>query len=590
MTPLPSEKAWLLIDRRQADSDDERALDCVLLNLVNAGWRSALRIDDLDVWLGPKATIQVRQVHRRHILIGRWSGDAALAARIAASRSAVGTARAAVTGGSGRYVLAWREDDGRLALLRDPSGALDCVWWRFGGVRLASDQPPEAADALLPANLAIDWEVLGDIAASPGLLSDRVALRGLQTVTPGDLVLIDCDQEARPIWRPTDFYRPAGGWDDRPEALMETVDEAVRLAVSPHDRVFGEISGGLDSAIVSSSLAAIGEGDRARFINYYGDWKEGDERDYAVAAAKLADLPLQTARKPVAAVTAGLLEPLGQGIRPALHGVDVAYDRDVARRMTRRKATALLTGQGGDAVFFQAPDPQIVVDRRRREGLRGFRPGYWTSVGRWTRHSGWTIAGLALNPPRRAESRGRRHSWLEDTDDIPPAKFGQILRLANCQLFWGDCLRCRSGELLHPLLTQPVMELCLSIPADRLVQGVRDRGLARLAFASRLPVSITERRDKGDLSQFYGHVVQRSLPEIRALLLDGYLASHRLLDRVELERELTPDRLVWSQTSNRHLLHAVLEVWARYWAKRIEARRWPKIPTKPVENVRVEVA
>lgn len=584
------DRAWLLIDRRQADANDVVVLERALVGLAHAGWRSALSVDGLDVWLGPRAALDVRQVHRRHILIGRWTGDAALAALIGASRSPAEIARAAIGGGSGRYVLAWEEDDGRLGLLRDPSGALDCVWWRHGGLRLASDQPPRAADALLPADLAIDWEVLGEIATSPGLLSDRVALRGLHTVTPGDLVLIERGHQAQAIWRPAAFYRPADGWDDRPEALQEAVDEAVRDAVAPHQDVFGEISGGLDSAIVSSSLAAVGEGDKARFINFYGDWKEGDERDYAFAAAGKAGFPLQAARKPVAPVTAGLLEPLGWGIRPALHGVDVAYDRDVARRMARRKATALLTGQGGDAVFFQAPDPQVVIDRRRREGWRGLRPGYWAEVGRWTRHSAWTIAGLALNPPARGAGRGRRHAWLAETDEVPPAKYGQILRLANCQLFWGDCLRARSGDLLHPLLSQRVMEHCLSIPADRLVLGVRDRGLARQAFASRLPASILERRDKGDLSQFYGHVVQRSLPEIRSLLLDGLLASHRLLDRIELERDLTPERLTWSQTSNRHLLHAVLEIWARFWTERIEARRWAQISTKPVEDVRIEVA
>jgi asparagine synthase (glutamine-hydrolysing) len=584
------DRAWLLIDRRQASADDTHALEAALSSLTGAGWRCALQVDGLEVWLGARADVEVRQVHRRHILIGRWIGDPPLAALIGVSRSPAAIARAAVGGGSGRYVLAWREEDGRLALLRDPGGALDCVWWRFGGLRLASDQPPRAADGLLPVDLAIDWEVLGEIAESPGLLSDRLALRGLHTVTPGDVVLIDRAHQIEAIWRPADFYRPSVGWDDRPGALRDVVDEAVREAVRPHDRVFGEISGGLDSAIVSSSLAATGERDRARFINYYGDWSEGDERVYAFAAAAKAGLPLQAARKPVAAVTAALLEPLGWGIRPALHGVDVAYDRDVARRMARRKATALLTGQGGDAVFFQAPDPQIVIDRRRRERLAGFRPGYWAEVGRWTRHSAWTIAGLALNPPRRPAGRTRRHAWLADTDDMPPAKYGQILRLANCQLFWGDCLRARTADLLHPLLTQPVMEHCLSIPADRLALGVRDRGLARQAFADRLPASIRDRRDKGDLSQFYGHVVQRSLPEIRTLLLEGLLASHRLLDPVELDRDLTPERLTWSQTSNRHLLHAVLEVWARSWTERIEARRWAQISTEPVEDVRIKVA
>lgn len=588
MSLAPEDRAYLLVDRRHGSADELIALDRILSALITTGWRRALKVGGLEVLLGPEAAMPVVQVQRGHILIGRWSGEGQpLAGLISLARSATSVARAAVRSGAGAYVLAWQDDDGRLALLRDPSGALDCVWWRFGGVRLAANQPPRVADALLPDNLAIDWETLAEIAQSPGLLSDRLALRGLRAVIPGDLALIGSMEETNPIWRPGDLYRPAQGWDDDPAALVRTVDEAVRRAVEPHDRVLGEVSGGLDSAIVSTSLAAIGQQQRGRFINYYGDWREGDERPYAFAAAERAGLRLQAIRKPVAAITAASLEPLGWGVRPALHGVDVAYDRDVARRMKRHRSTALLTGQGGDAVFFQAPDPQIVIDRRRREGWRGIRPHYWSEVGRWTRHSAWTIAGLALKPPQRSLGQLRRHAWLADTDGLPPAKYGQILRLANCQLFWSDCLRARAGELLHPLLTQPVMEHCLSIPSDRLVLGVRDRGLARQAFASRLPASIVQRRDKGDLSQFYGHVIRQSLPEIRRLLMDGVLASHRLLDPVELARELTPDALLCSQTSNRHLLHAVLEVWARHWTERIEARRWAKIPGEPVEDVGV---
>lgn len=569
----PSEHGYMVIQSDGLDPAGHAVLDAGRRGLERAGWRCLLAVDDLEVFVGPRRPPRVRLVHQRCILIGTYRPRGqALSALIGGSRSPDELARATVTGGWGRYVLAWRTDAGELAVLRDPGGAVDCLAWESEGLRLAADQPPPEADVLMPATLAINWERLSEIAGQPGLASDQPPLKGLTGIAPGEYAVIGRTVSRHPVWRPADIWRTRRV-DPSPEALRSVVDEAVAAETDDHASLVGEISGGLDSAIISSSLAASGRAGGARFVNYYGDWAEGDERAYALASVRMSGLALEVVRKPVAPITPELLEPLGWGVRPALHGIDTAYDQDMANRLEAAKATGLLTGQGGDAVFFQAPDPHVVVDRRRRKGWMGFEPGYWADVGRWTRHSVWTVAALALGGGGAVPAGARRHPWLADCDDLPPAKRGQVLRLANCQLFQGDCLRARTADLVHPLLSQPVMEHALAVPADRLLAGVRDRGLARLAFADRLPALITERRDKGDLSVFYGHVLLSSLPALRPFLMEGRMMEHRLLDPVELERDLSPHRLMWAADGNRPLLLGVLESWARHWSDRIERRR-----------------
>ena len=591
--PHPGESGYLIVDGRAAGEADRRAIERAIAALRRAGWRAFGPIADLRVFVGPQARLSVRQVGRRHVLIGDWRGrDAPLAAVIARSGGPVDLARGAVGAGWGRYVLVWRDAAGRLALLRDPTGALDCVWWRCGGAVLAAREPPRLVDALLPADLAIDWAVLGDIAAAPELLGDRLALRGLTPVCPGAVSLIGEAAETRAVWRPEDLCRPGRGWDDRPQALAAVVDSTVADLVAPHRRLLGELSGGLDSAIAAASLTAGGFSGSVRFLNFHGDRPEGDERSYAVAAAAHLGLSLTALRKPVAALALAQLESLGDSVRPSLQGVDVAYDADVARRLGRARASALLTGQGGDAVFFQAADPAVVVDRRRRDGLAGLSTGFVSEVARWTRRSAWTVLADALRPPKRPDlaSGPRRHPWLETIDDLPPAKARQLRQFVNAQLFWGDCLRARAGDLLHPFLSQPVVEHCLAIPTDRLIAGVRDRGLARQAFAGRLPATVVERRGKGDLSHFYGQVTRVSLPVLRPLLLDGLQAAHGLLDRKALEAELTEARLIRDGGYNRHLVAAVLEVWAQRWMARIADVRCARRGAEPVKEGRVGIA
>lgn len=93
--------------------------------------------------------------------------------------------------------------------------------------------------------------------------------------------------------------------------------------------------------------------------------------------------------------------------------------------------------------------------------------------------------------------------------------------------------------------------------------------MERQAFRRRLPALVVERRDKGDLSCFYGKVVRSSAPMLRDLLLTGRLCAQGILDRDEVERGLADADLVWDAASSRFLVFAQLEAWALVWERRI---------------------
>lgn len=94
-------------------------------------------------------------------------------------------------------------------------------------------------------------------------------------------------------------------------------------------------------------------------------------------------------------------------------------------------------------------------------------------------------------------------------------------------------------EALAPLLSQPVVETCLAVPAWTLA-GDRDRSLARLAFADRLPDRIRLRRSKGHMTSVYGRMLAAGLPRLRPWLLDGVLAQQGLIDRSLAENRPYP--------------------------------------------------
>ncbi len=587
-SPSPHAHGYVLVDRRKTSASGTGLVDACLADLRGQGWRRALDVDGLEVWLGPWSRLKAVQVHRRHILIGDWRGGArSLASLIGESRSAGGIARSAVDNGWGRYVLAWIDDaTDALALLRDPSGALDCVWWRADGVTTVAAEPPPELDPLWPDHVGIDWEILNAFLDNVAVIGDRLAIRGLSPVRGGELVLTSEPAAAQEIWSPAAFCSRQRDWDDDPAAMEAVVDRTTAALVSGHRHLVAELSGGLDSAVVAAALVAAGRSKDAAFINYHGAWREGDERTWAAEAAEALGVPLEYAGKSVSAVTIEQLMGLGQSLRPGLNGLDMAYDADMARRAEAAGATGILSGQGGDAVFHYAADPNLIVDRFRRLGLRALSPTYLTRLAQWTGTPAWALAHRAFRQaPRNGTEPG--HHWSQ-TGDLPPAKAGQVRALTNAQLFWGDALRSRQAELLQPLLTQPVIEHCLRMPVDILTHGARDRALARQAFAARLPARLIARRGKGDLTQHYGRVVRASLPVLRPFLLEGELAGHRLIDTVEMARSLDETALIRHPASNRRLIAAALEAWTRTWLARLERRR-RQVAIQPLHDALVEL-
>src|SRR5690606_31977690 len=117
----PSDRGYMAIQWERMDPMDQAVLNAGRRGLGQAGWRSTLALDGLEVFVGPGRTPRVRQIHRCCILIGEYRPHGqALSALVGGCRTPREVARAAVDGGWGRYLLVWRTDAGELAVLRDP--------------------------------------------------------------------------------------------------------------------------------------------------------------------------------------------------------------------------------------------------------------------------------------------------------------------------------------------------------------------------------------------------------------------------------------------------------------------------------------
>ncbi|PZN97525.1 MAG: asparagine synthase [Alphaproteobacteria bacterium] len=555
--------------------DTPAALEAIVTplrhRLSRAGWSRKAHDPYIQVFAPTQGRLEITGSLDGHgVLIGEmFDGDGhplPPAARAALGRRRLDEAGARTVCSEywGRYLLV-RRVDGNVAVLRDPSGALECVVWRKRGVTLISTSAEAVLDPWLPDEIAIDWDQLADRVRRPGDYGHRLPLSGLHPVAGGGLRTLGAGVDrVEQIWTPADLYRRR--CDAPPPDLRTVVERSVRALAGDRPWVV-EVSGGLDSAIVAAALTADQRGKAAAWVNHYVDQPEGDERAYARAVADRHGFALIEVRRDGLRLDAARLEQSAEGFRPRTNDIDPDYNDDIADRIETLGAWGSLTGQGGDAVFFQMPSLLIGLDELRERGLRA-RPRVLHRVSRWLRQPLWPTA---LAQAWRDDRRGRAdwtHPWTDDLVGVPPAKALQIAVLSFCQSFQAPAVRSRLGPCVNPLLSQPVMEAGLALSTVDLTWGGRDRAAARAAFADALPPSILNRRSKGELGAYYGGAVAERLGFLRDYLLGGALAEAGLIDP-GLDERLDRDRLLWRGGHSELLSLALTEAWLRRWQARL---------------------
>lgn len=478
------------------------------------------------------------------------------------------------------------DDPSCLDIFRDPIGMLDCVLWHGDGVQIVTSRPEPFIAHAPPNDLAIDWSRVAALLRFPGSVGDALPITGVEAVSPGiRLTLAQGTRRTTRLWAPAMFARHPV--PSSPPSLPRLIDACIHAWRSSAQVAIAEVSGGLDSAIVAAGLTRAGR-DVAGWFHYHAIDREGDERVYARAVAAHLDLLLHETLQDHHVIDAALMADVPITLRPNVASISVFHDRDLAGRGRALGADTLLTGQGGDALFFQPATPLIAADLWRDSRPWPAKAAAIADLAGWTGRSIWSVLGTALHariapiaialPDYRVDLVARDMPrddhplrWLDDTADLAPAKQLQILTLAACRAAFGGSWCASAMTVRHPLMSQPLLEHVLPISALDLTYGKRDRAMIRHAYAGRLPPILLERRGKGCLTPFFGRMLAASIPFLRDYLLGGVLDQHHLLDRDSLETVLDPDHVMRTNCYTEIFVVLLMERWARAWRDRIAA-------------------
>ena len=491
----------------------------------------------------------------------------------------------------GRYVAFLRSSSG-ITVVRDPSGALPCFLMQHDGVHFIFSYLEDAID-LLPTfrRPAIRWSSI----AAQVLLGDpcgrETALDGVSQVLPGEAVRLEHARAERTlVWYATDHARAVIADDLAGAAalLRKTTMQCAASWASCYPKLLLRLSGGVDSSILLACLAHEAVATDVVCLNYHSEGANSDERMYArLAASRFKRRLVERERRSVVRLDPVL--GIARMPSPTSYVGRIGTARSDSEVAHGYGATAMFTGGGGDQLFFELHHWWPAADYLRVRGLdAGFLRAAMDAA-RLGRVSLWKTLWLAaqdrlrsgplpiedagdaslLNPEALAadELASFEHPVMGLANDLPIGKLTQLRILLAHGGYYDPFERDHAPELVNPLLSQPLIELCLALPTFMLAHGGQGRALARQAFAPDLPREIATRRSKGGMSEVVKSLLLDNLDFARSMLLDGELVRRGLILRHKAEAALSGrPSSVASNVMEIHDLIAI-EAWTRRWSQ-----------------------
>ena len=489
----------------------------------------------------------------------------------------------------GRYVAVF-DDPAGAWVLRDPSGALPCFTTCYRGAHVFfSDFEDCLALGLL--SFTVNWDLVAAMVANSALHVRETGLREVSELLPGECARVLPEGLGRAFaWHPLDVASQEPIEDVRvaTQLVHDTTHDCMQAWAGCYDGVLHSLSGGLDSSIVAACLASDRGSVPFTCLNYYAAGPEEDERRYARIVATHLSAPL-IERELTADIALHDILGVRHTPRPGFYFAALPRQRLEAQLAGVLHADAIFSGGGGDALFYQARADLAVVDAIHRHGLGSQVWQAAMDAAQVTGLSVWALLQRALYAAMlnrewdpfdgavphsslvsaevvsaaRRDPRWR-HPWLESAQGVPHGTLWHALSLSVPPGFYDSFDAPQDPERTYPLLSQPLVELCLRVPTYRLIAGGVDRALARRAFAAELPPQIVQRRSKGGINDLSMRILDANLLFVRETLLDGHLVREGILDRARLERTLSgrpdPRSLEYNEILHDHLS---IEAWLR---------------------------
>jgi asparagine synthase (glutamine-hydrolysing) len=506
----------------------------------------------------------------------------------------------------GSYVGFLQENTGNvIRVLRGPLSALPCMYATHAGVMLFFSRIEDFVELGL-LTPTINFASIRAQATGGDYLTADTAINEVRTLLPGTAMDFAAGAvEKRTLWSPALLAEcePVQSFDAAVSVLNSGARASVGAWASLHRSTLLTLSGGFDSSVVLGLTREMSADTRVVGINFY-DRAAADERIYARTMASKYSIAL-VERQWDNTVDFRKFLDCAVTATPVLHFTAIDLEPTCLQAAHEQGATAILDGELGDDVFGRAMGPEVVADCLYRRGW-GFRLLQCAAdYAQFKRQS--VRSAIALGYRYRAHQADQRfwslyqyqrffsgellsnanrlvsdevvadyertlekfiHPWFTDVQNVPPGWFQLIYGLITTTSTWmhspfgGD----REAMFLHPLVSQPLVEAYMRIPASYHIRGGLSGAVARAALGSFLTPEVHARgRSKGTPEMWLIDSFERNRRFLEEFLLEGILVKERVLDRKKVEatlsRNLTGPKIYVGMLITQLYIEAWLQKW-----------------------------
>ncbi len=447
----------------------------------------------------------------------------------------------------------------RKAVVTDPTSSIPCFWTRRNGVTLVFSHL-ERCPFIEVRDFTIDYDFIAWLIVYDKLQTGATGLNEVKELLGGQrLVVAGTSTSTECLWDPRTFAvrSPRLSPECAAKRLKSQTIAAVNAWGNCYDRILVELSGGLDSSIVLSCLASQDRSKQVEAVHYLLVSDDADEIRYAAAAASSVEIELQIVRvDPKRAIPNVSCHPAT--VRPYRQFTAQNFTAELDSEFEGR-VDARFTGQGGDHLFLAPANVLGFSDHILDRGLGKGTLDELLNTARLTEKSVWRVLGEAVpalmrrgNATARLEAilqtrkiLGDRQSgtrelgtilpqWALDRGTVAPGKFEQVVSLLHMVHTRQPFEQIRGCETINPLVSQPLIEFCLSVPTYLLRAHGISRGLARLAFEGGIPDCVRLRPGKGDASRYFVENLMFNRERIVEALVDGEMVKNGLLAKEDV--------------------------------------------------------
>ncbi|MCD9007505.1 asparagine synthase C-terminal domain-containing protein [Luteimonas sp. XNQY3] len=488
----------------------------------------------------------------------------------------------------GSYVAFIQGADGT-AVIADPTSSIPCFHTERSGVTLVFSHLEKCA-FLDKRAFTINYGFIARVLAYDKIQNGETGLNEVRELLGGERLRISTSgQSTDLIWDPRDVARDVHepALEDAAAELRETTRWVVNAWGRCFEKITVNLSGGLDSSIVLACLAHADDPARVNAVHFIMGASDATEHRYARSIAHHVGCELIE-----------MLEAPGRPL-PGLHEHPATvrpYRQFLAREMASRIGanaeigTALFTGQGGDHLFLHSNSALGFADYLQHHPLGREGPAELLRAARLSEKSIWRVLReclpYSLGKAHRSSvvegiakrktgvnQRAFQHltaedcmpAWTRHAQGLSPGKFDQVSSLVHLYQVRETLDQYGSKDTIHPLVSQPLIELCLRLPTYLLCANGRSRGLARTAFTGLLPEGIRLRTSKGESTKFFVENLKANSHVLVEALAEGELADQGLISRAEVKAFVERNDYKIRPFGFMMLPYYSIEAWLQTW-------------------------